>query len=58
MQLKPVQLKPRNEKQKHYLDVLDNPNKSIIVAVGPAGTGKTMMPCHVGIRKLQNNEIF
>lgn len=57
MQLKPIQLKPRNEKQKQYLDVLDNPNKSIVVAVGPAGTGKTMMPCHIGIRKLQNNEI-
>ena len=57
MQLKPVQLKPRNDKQKQYLEVLDNPSKSIVIAVGPAGTGKTMMPCHIGIRKLQNNEI-
>lgn len=54
---KPVFLKARNERQQHYMDTLENPDKSIIISVGPAGTGKTMMPCHLGIRKLQNDEI-
>jgi len=54
---KPVHLKARNETQQNYINTLENNSKSIVIAVGPAGTGKTMMPCHLGIRKLQNNEI-
>ncbi len=54
---KPITLKARNEMQQKYINTLENDAKNIIIAVGPAGTGKTMMPCHLGIRKLQNNEI-
>ena len=52
-----VQVKPRNENQRKYLEVLESDNKCIVIAVGPAGTGKTMLPSHIGIKKLQNNEI-
>jgi phosphate starvation-inducible PhoH-like protein len=55
--LKPVLLKPRNKRQEDYLRELENDQTNIILAVGPAGTGKTMLPCHIAMRKLQNNEI-
>lgn len=54
---KNIDIKPRNENQKKYVELLEDKETDIIVSVGPAGTGKTMMPCHVGIKKLQNNEI-
>lgn len=56
--LKPVPpLKPRNPRQEAYLCDLEKETPSIVIATGPAGTGKTMMACHIGIRKLQANEI-
>jgi phosphate starvation-inducible protein PhoH and related proteins len=54
---KSLALKPRNDKQKEYVKHLEDVNISIIVATGPAGTGKTMIPSHVAIQKLYNNEI-
>ena len=54
---KPVVVKARNPRQHIYLNELENEKTDIILAVGPAGTGKTMLPCHIGIRKLQSNEI-
>jgi phosphate starvation-inducible PhoH-like protein len=54
---KSLALKPRNDKQKEYLQHLEDINISIIVATGPAGTGKTMIPSHVAIQKLHNNDI-
>lgn len=56
--LKPVSpLKPRNDTQRKYLEYLQDNTSHIILASGPAGTGKTMMPSHVAMQKLQNNEI-
>jgi len=55
--LKPVAFKPRNEHQKDYTNALENDEACIVVATGPAGTGKTMIPCHVGMRKLQTGDI-
>jgi phosphate starvation-inducible PhoH-like protein len=54
---KPVVVKAKNPRQQIYLNELENEKTDIILAVGPAGTGKTMLPCHIGIRKLQSNEI-
>lgn len=54
---KALALKPRNEKQKEYVKFLEDINTSIIIATGPAGTGKTMIPSHVAIQKLHNNDI-
>jgi phosphate starvation-inducible PhoH-like protein len=56
--LKPsLQLKPRNENQKLYMQYLEDVSYPIIIASGPAGTGKTMMPAHIAMQKLQNNDI-
>lgn len=47
----------RNEKQKKYMNYLYDQNVSCIFSVGPAGTGKTMICCHVAIQKLKKGEI-
>lgn len=49
--------KPRNDNQRLYLELLENPKKSIILATGPAGTGKTMIPSYTAIDKLLDSEI-
>lgn len=54
---KNIQVKPRNENQKKHMELLEDSETCIVIGVGPAGTGKTMIPCHIGIKKLQNNEI-
>ena len=38
-----VQLSPRNANQELYVRKLQDDAKSIILAIGPAGTGKTML---------------
>ena len=40
---KKLQILPRNINQEDYLEMLENSNKHIVFATGPAGTGKTMM---------------
>ena len=42
-------LKIKNKNQSLYLEALNNPIVKIIIAVGPAGTGKTMIGCTKGI---------
>mgnify|MGYP001177184558 FL=1 len=54
---KKLQIIPRNVNQEDYLDILENPNKHIIFATGPAGTGKTMMAVQMGIRNLENGTV-
>jgi len=41
--------KPKNKNQEHYVSMLKNKNKKIIVVTGPAGTGKTMFATEYGI---------
>ena len=41
--------KPKNKNQEHYVSMLKNKNKKIIVVTGPAGTGKTMFATEHGI---------
>jgi phosphate starvation-inducible PhoH-like protein len=48
-----VYLNPRNQNQKDYLEKLQDPAKSIIFAIGPAGTGKTMLAVQNGIKLYQ-----
>lgn len=50
-------IKPRNPHQADYMNLLDMDAPAIVLAIGPAGTGKTMIACHVGLRKLVNGEI-
>ena len=49
--------KPKNENQKQYYDFLNNNDIKVILATGPAGTGKTMMPSERAILNLLNNKI-
>ena len=49
-----VSLHARNANQKTYLDMLQDENKSIVLAIGPAGTGKTMLAVQVGIKLFQD----
>lgn len=43
--------------QQNYLDILNNYQYKIVVALGPAGTGKTMLATERAIERLQKGEI-
>ena len=49
---KKIDIIPRNINQETYLEELDNMEKSIVFAVGPAGTGKTMLAAQWAIKML------
>lgn len=52
-----VTLLPRNKHQETYLQKLQDEKKSIVFAIGPAGTGKTIMAVMHGIKLLQDGVI-
>lgn len=52
-----VTLLPRNKNQETYLNKLQDPKKNIIFAIGPAGTGKTIMAVMHGIKLMQEGII-
>lgn len=52
-----VTLLPRNQHQESYLRKLEDDNKNIVFAIGPAGTGKTIMAVMHGIKLLQEGVI-
>jgi len=54
---KPVALLPKNLKQEEYIDLLVNPKKQIVFAIGPAGTGKTMLAVMAAIRAYKEGSI-
>lgn len=56
-QEKPVIIKPRNLKQQYMLSLLENPNKHITFATGPAGTGKTLLSTLHAIRSLKEGSV-
>ena len=47
---KQVTIIPRNLSQETYLELLKNPKKFIVFAIGPAGTGKTMLGVQMAIK--------
>ena len=51
-----VNVQPRNENQGRYIRLLQGDEKDIIFATGPAGTGKTVLACHVAIKMLQEKK--
>lgn len=53
---KRVQIYPKNLSQETYLLKLNNPEKMIIFAIGPAGTGKTMLAVQWAIDQLKYGE--
>ncbi len=49
-----VELSARNPKQQRLINLLENHNKHITFAIGPAGTGKTLISTLYAIRSLKN----
>lgn len=45
-----VNIIPRNTSQENYIELLKNPKKFIVFAIGPAGTGKTMLAVQMAIK--------
>ena len=54
---KRIDMIPRNLRQEDYIAHLLNPEKSIVFATGPAGTGKTMLAVLAGIKMLKEGEV-
>ena len=52
-----VTLLPRNKNQETYLQKLQDDRKNIVFAIGPAGTGKTLLAVLNGIKLLQDGVI-
>ena len=52
-----VTLLPRNKHQESYLLKLQDESKSIVFAIGPAGTGKTMLAVQHGIKLFQEGKV-
>jgi phosphate starvation-inducible PhoH-like protein len=48
---------PKTANQKTYCSCLSDPNASIVLGVGPAGTGKTLFACITAIQMLRRGEI-
>lgn len=51
-----IEIIPRSVNQESYLLALEDRSKSIVVATGPAGTGKTMLGTLWAIKALQSGE--
>lgn len=52
-----VSIVPRNLSQENYLELLKNPRKFIVFAIGPAGTGKTMLAVQIAIKLFKEGQI-
>ena len=52
-----VKILPRNLNQETYLETLKDKSKSIVFAVGPAGTGKTMLGVIMAIKAFKDKEV-
>ena len=52
-----VNIIPRNLAQETYIELLKNPKKYIVFAIGPAGTGKTMLGVQMAIKLFKEGVI-
>jgi phosphate starvation-inducible PhoH-like protein len=52
-----VLIYPKNLNQENYLLKLQDAKKHILFAIGPAGTGKTMIACQWAVKLLQEQQI-
>ena len=52
-----VHIIPRSTNQERYLELLKNPKKYIVFAIGPAGTGKTLLGVQMAIKLLKEGAI-
>lgn len=51
------QYNPRTENQKRYVQSLSHVDNDLLIAVGPAGTGKTLLACTYAIQRLSEDSI-
>jgi phosphate starvation-inducible protein PhoH and related proteins len=54
---KQVRIIPRNRAQEHYFQKLQDPTKTMLFAIGPAGTGKTLLATQMAIKLLKEGDI-
>ena len=52
-----VMLKIRNPCQQQFVNKMSNGNSNIVIAIGPSGTGKTLLAINSGVQKLLQNKI-
>ena len=55
-QRKPITLIPKSLNQEKYIDLLENPQRLIVFATGPAGTGKTMIAVLAALKAFRAGE--
>ena len=48
---------PKGVNQRRYVHALQNTNTSLVVNLGPAGTGKTLFACHAAVQSLRRGDI-
>jgi len=53
----PKLYEPRGPNQVKYVEHLNNPDTSLILGVGPAGTGKTLFACATAVKEMQEGKI-
>jgi phosphate starvation-inducible PhoH-like protein len=53
---KPITLVPKSLNQETYIDLLQNPQRLIVFATGPAGTGKTMLAVLAALKAFRSGE--
>jgi phosphate starvation-inducible PhoH-like protein len=44
---------PKTENQNKFIELMRNTNIDIVIAIGPAGTGKTMLACYAAVEALR-----
>lgn len=54
---KQVRIVPRNRAQETYFLKLQDPNKTMVFALGPAGTGKTLLATQTAVKLLKEKQI-
>jgi phosphate starvation-inducible PhoH-like protein len=55
-QRRTIQLIPKSLNQETYIDLLQNPQRLIVYAAGPAGTGKTMLAVLAALKAFRAGE--
>lgn len=48
---------PKTENQKEFVDLMRNDAVDIVIAIGPAGTGKTMLACYSAVEALRLGKV-
>jgi len=55
--LSKIKYQPRTENQIKYVELLNNPNVSVVGGFGPAGSGKTLFACHSAVSSLKEGSV-